>query len=253
SSTTLKRNFNFLFNLSEVGMDAVTVASLAEATFIELKPFQLIEDGKSFRGRTFESMSSSFYGSESCAITMKFSNYLDYALTDKYRAARSMMRPSTIDGHTSEVISGVKSQYNRCSLACSFEVSSLLCLIVYCDVDLNGNISFAIGLTPPNVNPHQDIEKLLSTLKQVSNVPEVWIQQRNSTQPINCLTVNLLLRSQFNRNCEYNGEIPLQVGSFQREAFFAADNGYDDALAKNSSLICNQSHDYKAQPSLLMM
>ncbi|CAG7733330.1 unnamed protein product [Allacma fusca] len=281
-----------------------------KATFNELKPFQTIEDGESFGGRTVQNISSSFNGSgtETCAITMKFSNYLDYALTDKYYVDR-IMRTSTIDGHTSEVISGVNGRY-KCSLACSFEVSRLLSLIVYCDVDLNGNISFAIGLTPPDVDPRRDIEKLLSTLKKMSNVPEVWIQQRNSTQPsnvplelfvnhgnfiarghmtvcprsivhveilemigviglpysqprrrarivngesikphflkgtsgmisrsagrygrvacnieiINCLTVNLLLRSQFNRNCEYNAEIPLEVRSCQREEFFAANN-----------------------------
>ncbi|CAG7725133.1 unnamed protein product, partial [Allacma fusca] len=155
-----------------------------KATFNELKPFQTIEDGESFSGRTVQNISSSFNGSgtETCAITMKFSNYLDYTLTDKYYVDR-IMSTSKIDGHTSEVISGVNGRYNRCSLACSFKVSRLLCLIVYCDVDLNGNISFAIGLTPPYVNPRQDIEKLLNTLKQMSNVPEVWIQQRNSTQP----------------------------------------------------------------------
>ncbi|CAG7733329.1 unnamed protein product [Allacma fusca] len=169
-----------------------------KATFNELKPFQTIEDGESFGGRTVQNISSSFNGSgtETCAITMKFSNYLDYALTDKYYVDR-IMRTSTIDGHTSEVISGVNGRYK-----------------------LNPPRRRARIVNGESIKPHF----LKGTSGMISRSAGRYGRVACNIEIINCLTVNLLLRSQFNRNCEYNAEIPLEVRSCQREEFFAANN-----------------------------
>jgi len=166
-------------------------------SFNKLIKEKKVKDGESLRGTSVQTISNSNPGT-SC--TMKLSNFLESALTDLQCHCWIGSRhsgPTRVVGNFSEVFSfrgDMKPYASYCTVLCSFAISKVLRLAIYCNTHPDGTIRFAIGFTPADVPTN---ETLFFILNEMPPAPDVWMMNKEWSEiPLELFVTrgNLLVR-----------------------------------------------------------
>ncbi|CAG7729958.1 unnamed protein product, partial [Allacma fusca] len=196
---------------------------------------------------------------------MKLSNFLESALTDlqcHFVWGSRHSGPTRVVGNFSEVFSFRGVDQNWCSFLCSFAISKVLRLAIYCNTPPDGTILFGIGFTPADVPTN---ETLFFILNEMPPAPDVWMMNKQSRKKrlsngkavefnqstnkggsisgsvgkcrfscnveiVNCLNVPLRNRNKFYSNSNDKDFWPLEIQPFYRESFLGSSDTNLEAM-----------------------